>query len=378
MNGMDIQSIFGGLLDEPINHLVEKARAADRRVIGYTCSYIPEPLLDLDGMVPVRMRAPGVAGTPRADTYLSNVNCFYTRSLLEFMINDRYASVDGWVFTASCDHLRRLYDNLNYLKKASFNHMIDLPHKLGPAALGWYVQELEKLAAALASCFGIDMSDAKIAGAIERHNAWLDLVRSIGALRQQKNPPITGTEFHTIFLACAVSPKDMIMGPLAGLKDALENREVMQDDRARLLVVGSTLDDTGYLRTIESEGALVVADRFCLGSIPGLEPIPAPVPGSAIETLAEHTLRKTSCPRMMEELDSRIEDILDAAEKFSVDGIIVETMKYCDIWGVEAIPLISALRETGIPVLKLEREYAPGNEGQLRTRVQAFVESMET
>ena len=51
-------------------------------------------------------------------------------------------------------------------------------------------------------------------------------------------------------------------------------------------------------------------------------------------------------------------------------------LKFCDLWGVDAMPLVTALREQGIPVLKLEREYRLGAEGQLRTRVQAFIESM--
>jgi benzoyl-CoA reductase/2-hydroxyglutaryl-CoA dehydratase subunit BcrC/BadD/HgdB len=47
-----------------------------------------------------------------------------------------------------------------------------------------------------------------------------------------------------------------------------------------------------------------------------------------------------------------------------------------EFWGVDSMPLVSALRAQGIPVLKLEREYRMGGEGQLRTRVQAFIESM--
>ena len=126
--------VFGEVLATPHNRLVAEAAAGGRRILGFTCSYVPEPLLAVDGLVPVRLRAPGVAGTPLAETYLSNVVCPYPRSVLEFALEGRYDFLAGWVFTASCDHLRRLLDNLVYLAEPPFHHMLDLPHKTGDAA----------------------------------------------------------------------------------------------------------------------------------------------------------------------------------------------------------------------------------------------------
>jgi benzoyl-CoA reductase/2-hydroxyglutaryl-CoA dehydratase subunit BcrC/BadD/HgdB len=140
------------------------------------------------------------------------------------------------------------------------------------------------------------------------------------------------------------------------------------------MVLGSGIDDPGYLDGIESVGASVVADRFCFGSAPGLEPIP--VTDDPIATLAEHTLRTTQCPRMMGAFDDRVAYVLEQVAEYAVDGVILETMKFCDLWGVEGVPLTSALRAAGLPTLRVDRDYARGGEGQLKTRVQAFLESM--
>ena len=78
----------------------------------------------------------------------------------------------------------------------------------------------------------------------------------------------------------------------------------------------------------------------------------------------------------MEAFDRRVEAVVRMVRDFRVDGVILQSMKFCDIWGVESSPLTSVLRDEGIPVLRLEREYAPSGEGQVRTRVQAFLESM--
>ncbi|MGK5091165.1 2-hydroxyacyl-CoA dehydratase family protein [Deltaproteobacteria bacterium TL4] len=370
-----IPESFNDLIADTSNPYLDEAKAAGKRLIGYTCSYIPEALLSVEGLVPVRMSAPGVAGTEMADTYLSNVTCSYTRSLLEYAMDFRYEHIDGWVFTASCDHLRRLYDNLVYLTKPAFAYMLDLPHKTTDAALKWYVEELQTLAQSLASCFGVNTGAEALRKSISERNQYLALMRSIGELRKQDQPPLTGTEFHTLLKVGSVTPLAPMMPAFQKIREDLKTRKLETPFRARLMVVGSELDDPGYLHVIEKMGGLIVADRYCTGSIPGLNPIPEKEE-DPIRTLAEHKLRKTSCPRMMDNFDERIEEILKTAEEYRVEGIVIQTMKFCDLWGVESSPLVTTLRKTNIPILRLEREYRLSGEGQLKTRIQAFLESM--
>jgi len=369
-----LPTVFDEIISAPLNPLLEKGMDEGRKVIGYTCSYVPEPLLSVSGLQPIRMRAPGAVGTPLADSYLSSVTCPYTRSLLEFELEGSYHFLDGWVFTASCDHLRRLYDNLEYLAKPSFNYIIDLPHLLGEEALAWFVEELKLLAQALSKHFGVDAGADALKEAISGYNEYLKVLGSIGEMRRLEHPPISGSEFHKIWVACAAAPKDMLLDQLKEFHRTLAGREGIKDFRARLMLLGSQLDDPGYIGVIESVGGLVVADRFCFGSIPGLEMISEK--GKPLKALAAHYLRKISCPRMMGEFKQRAEDAIKAATQYRVDGVVIEAMKFCDTWGVDSSLMAKVLREAGIPVLRLEREYALTGEGQLRTRIQAFLESM--
>ncbi len=362
------------IIAEPRNALVENALAEGRKAIGYTCSFVPEPLLSLPGLLPLRLRAPDTHGTPLADTYLSSVLCPYVRSLLEHALEGRYEHLAGWVIAASCDHVRRLADNLRHLSAPPFCHVLDVPHKRGPAALEYYLGELERLAAALAESFGVDASPGALSAAIARHNEYLALLRALGELRRREHPPLSGTAFHRIMVASRMAPKDELRGPLAELVAEAADWPPIRDVRARVMVVGSQLDEPGYLEIIESMGALVVADRFCGGSLPGLEPIAEK--GDPLRVLAEHSLVRTRCPRMMADFDERVRHVVEIARQYRVDGIVIEIMKFCDLWGVESAVLAQALRTAGLPVLRLEREYALGGAGPLRTRVQAFLESM--
>ena len=91
-------------------------------------------------------------------------------------------------------------------------------------------------------------------------------------------------------------------------------------------------------------------------------------------------MNRAQCPRYMNmpKMIGRREYVNQLAKEYEADGIIYEQMKYCDYWGFERA-LVSHImhEEYDWPVLSIDRLYNNGNSGQLRTRVQAFVESLE-
>jgi benzoyl-CoA reductase/2-hydroxyglutaryl-CoA dehydratase subunit BcrC/BadD/HgdB len=366
---------FNDIVKDPFNRLMADANKAGKIPIGYTCSYVPEVLLSVDKFTPMRMRAPGITSTEMADTYLSLVLCTYTRSILEFAMNDQYDYIQGWVFASSCDHMCRLYDNINYLTKPSFSHIIDLPRIKTTEALKWYTEELQILVDKLSSNFGIDMGEKAISDAIGKYNDLIKLILSIGGSRKNEKPLVTGTEFHSMVTAYLVSPKDMIRESILAFHKKLKDRNGIGDYRARLMVVGGELDNPGFTEIIESMGGLVVADRYCTGSMPGFRPIETG--NDPLASIASHTFNNNLCPRMMKQFENRLSYILKIVEEYNVDGVIVESIKFCDLWGIEATLLVSELRQAGVPVLRIDREYHHTAVGQLRTRVQAFLETME-
>lgn len=367
-------TLFDQYLEDPVNPLVQNAIDQGYVPVGYTCSYVPRVLLSIPPLFPLRMRAPGVGDTELADIYLSKLTCSYTRSLLEFAMDFHYDFLGGWVHTASCDHLRRLHDNISHLMPLDFSHILDVPHRTGKEGLAWYVDELKELIAHLASHFQLSVTDEALINAVNEENDFLALLQSISEQRKKECPPLSGTDFHRLLMAAFTTPRHLIRKPIENFRDQLEDGRKTGTHRARLMIVGGQLDDPRYIETVESTGALVVADRVCTGSIPGLDPIL--LEDDPLTSIAKHTLSAPSCPRMMEDFDRRLKQIVDAAEAFRVDGILLEYIKFCDTWGVESASLTEALRKAGFRVLVLEREYSGTGLGQLQTRVQAFLESM--
>ena len=127
-------------------------------------------------------------------------------------------------------------------------------------------------------------------------------------------------------------------------------------------------------------GALVVSDRYCFGSTPGREVIELKDDEPALRQICRHYMEVSECARYIsdEKVLQRRQTADRLAKEFNAEGIIYEQMKYCDYWGFERA-LVSHIMhdEYGWPVLSIDRLYNNGNSGQLRTRVQAFVESLE-
>ncbi len=373
-------AFFEDLLATPKNALVEKAVKAGRIPIAYNCFTAPEPLLSVGNAFAVRLRAPQTTSTELATFYMSPFTCSYSRSLLEAALDDQYDFMKGMVFAACCVQITRTAHNykLQKLKDGTENfvhYVVDVPRKIFDGNLPALTEDLKKLAAQMESVYGIDMSEENIRKAIHEHNEFNKLLKEISDLRKLDHPKITGSEWHKVYTACKTAPKDMLIEPLKELKAALDKREGAGEGLTRIMVMGSILDNPAYIELIEGQGCVVVADRFCYGSLPGMEIIPEE--GDVFTNLARFYLETNECPRMMEESCFRFDRAVQYAETFKADGIIFETLKFCDVWGYEKLTTLKALEDKGIPCVRIEREYALTGEGQMKTRVQAFIESIQ-
>jgi len=372
---------FEALLETPENELVKQAETAGRHAIGYNCFSVPEPLLEVGPFFPVRLRAPGVTSTEDANYYLGAYLCSYSKSILQDMLNGAYDFLDGMVFTASCVHIARAGQHEGLLgldkKKDPFvYHVIEMPRKEFEPSTQEAIARLRMVGQDMADKFGVDMGDEALRAAIHEHNEFNALLRDISDLRKKENPPITGKEWHSVYAATKVAPHDLLVEPLEALKAALAKRTPDKTRQPRIMVMGSTLDNPAFTGLIEEQGCRVVADRFCFGSLPGMEEIPEE--GDPYENLIRHYLKVTQCPRMMEESEGRFDYAKELVDEFKVDGVIFETMKFCDLWGYEAVTNLRRIKDAGIPAVRIEREYQLTGEGQFATRVQAFVESLTT
>ena len=379
---------FDDLLQESYNALVRQAKEEGKYALGYTCYFMPEVLLDLPGCFSVRLRAPRCTSPDMATYYMSSRVCHYARSLLERALEGGYNFIDAQLGTETCagtcrfqEHLAELPDLIQ--NENFFVSFADVPFKKNENSIEHFAATLQKhVLDELHEHFGIDTSDEALRATIEAHNEICDIITQIGEFRKLDKPTITGTEFHIINLVSMVCPKYLILPYLRETLEDLKTREAdaKPNYRVKVVLAGSENDDPDFTKLVESCGALVVADRYCYGSLPGREKIEIRKGETALRAVARHYLETSVCPRSMEQsaMRQRKKYIADVAKEYKADGVIVESNKFCEYWSYERVAdTIILPRDFGLPVCSIEKEYINSASGQLRTRFQAFVESLE-
>lgn len=378
---------FENLLQEANNELVVQAVNEGRYALGYNCYYIPETLLNLPGCFSSRLRAPRCTSTDVASYYMTTRTCPYARSILERAIEGGYNYLNALFGAECCATMERMEEHfflINPVKNEKFFvTQIDPPMKGDQTNLDYYKAQLKlKVVDKLHDEYGIDTSDAAMRKAIEDHNEISRIITEIGNFRKADNPNITGYEFHVIELVSQVCPHDLIKPYLEETLEELKTREPEEKFpfRAKVVLVGSEVDDPEFTKLIESCGAMVVADRYCFGSFPGREQIEIRDGETAFDAICRHYLHWNQCARFMdgEKIDQRHREVKRLVYEFKADGVIYENMKFCEFWSYEKVLCHHIFtNEMGIPTCTIEKEYALGAAGQLRTRFQAFIESLE-
>ena len=386
---------FENLLQEANNDLVKQAKAEGKRAIGYTCYFMPEVLLDLPGCFSVRLRAPRCTSPDIATYYMSARVCHYARSLLERALEGGFNFLDAQMATETCtgtcrfqEHLQqkhldsvkdmRILDNDDF-----FCEFSDVPFKNNENGFQHFRGQLQAhVLEPLHEHFGIDISNEAIMKAVEQHNEVCRLINEIGDYRKLDNPTITGYEFHVINLVTLVCPKELILPYLRETAEELKTREpdMKWPFRCKVVLAGSENDDPDFTKLIESCGAEVVCDRYCYGAVESRIPIEIKEGDDPLYVIARHYLETSNCPRFMpqDEMRARKRRIAELAKEYHADGVIVASNKFCEYWSYErVIDTVVLPRDFGLPVCSIEKEYINSASGQLRTRFQAFVESVE-
>ena len=286
-------------------------------MIGWVCKFTPVEALKAMGAEPVRID-PSVTNFDEADAKMHPNVCSYAKGVLETFAS---ANFEGIVLTNCCDSIRRLYDILKAEYPDKFICLLDLPRKLDDSTAALYAARIRSMAEAYAAFSGRRFDEEKF--------------REICAATTVTHP------------APEVGP-----GPRVGLVGA------------RCEVDISAL--------LKENGASLAFDMTCAG---GDRCIRLPACGECEDLYRAYALelmRQTPCMRMV--------DVADRSKyiesyKGRVDGLICHTVKFCDYYSFDYERL---RRETALPVLKIETDATTQGAGQIRTRVEAFVEALKT
>ena len=281
---------------------------------AYTCKYTPVEALSSMGLE-MELIEPEVVGFTAAETAMHPNMCSYVKGVLEEMRKGEY---DGIILTSCCDSMRRLKDAL----KSEFPNLkvygIDLPRKTDREGEKLYTFRVKQL---------ID-SISQDTGTCFREENLLKVLRDI-ELEETR--------------------EDRTESPISiGVIGGRTGKNTLKFLKDQGIAKGFDLTCTEMKRDENHFKDVSSLEEYCIGQ-----------------------LNKFPCMRM-DQRDQRRKRIIREAEK--VDGIIYHNVQFCDMYSYEYASLRKVLSK---PLLRLDTDLTPQSSGQIKTRIEAFCESLE-
>jgi benzoyl-CoA reductase/2-hydroxyglutaryl-CoA dehydratase subunit BcrC/BadD/HgdB len=345
-----------------------KLKPEDRPRIGFLTGYVPEELFHAAGFTPVYVFATAEdRGYARA--HLPGFTCWVAGSALDQALAGELDDLAGMVLAQTCDTMQGLTDLWQRSVAQTPLFHFGMPARLdGSVPRDFLLAELQNLREKVAAWIGRTISDDDLQTSIALYNRTRTLVRDLYgravALDPRESYGIVRDAFRQPKETFNAEARDRIQkaSPLLPLSSFLP-----------LLLSGPSLADPVLFEVLAEVGARVVGDLFDLGERYFV--LDAAEDGDPLEALADRLLALVPTPTKHPSVRPRADHLLSLVEERGARGVVFARFKFCDPHGFDYARMVRALDDAGVPHLLVELEQA-SQAGQLRTRVEAFVEML--
>ncbi|MEE8471892.1 MAG: 2-hydroxyacyl-CoA dehydratase [Dehalococcoidia bacterium] len=365
---------FFDLVEERHQYAREWKARTGGKVLGYFCTYVPEELLYGADILPVRIMG-GLEPADVSEAHIASMYCPFSRDCLSEGLLGRYDYLDGITITKSCMHIMQTFRSWAQHIPLEFSYFMGMPSLVGGhLAPKYLVTELEGLKKALEGWIGREITDADIDRGMEIVNANRGLLRDMYELRKPDPPLLWGGEAAAVVMSSMVTDKREHNSRLQSLLAGLAQRQDGPKRGSRLMIVGSEIQDLELYDIIEGGGGVVVMDEHCFGSRyfwnqsrPGQDRMGA---------IADRFIERPRCPLKDVNERVRLGYILNLAQEWKVDGVLLEHQKFCAPHEYDLPHIKRVLEENNIPTFLMEMDMTL-HRGAITTRTEAFLEMLE-
>ena len=379
-----------GVMKELSDHLLNRASELQKKreegvkVVGcFVGEFVPEELIYAAGAIPITLIHGGdPESVEAAHAVIPRFLCPFARAQFgQRLLNEQpyYGLVDMLAVPITCQNLRRIADLWNHFTDVPV-FRLGIPHEYdNDQSLMYFRGMLNRFKERLESFTGNSITTERLRDATELYNQMRGLLKDIGELRKSPVPPLDSLDFIKLNHASYYADLPFMVKTLEAVYQELRNREGdpgLKKDGPRLLLVAPNVAQGDYkvLNLVRETGAHVVVEEVCEAVRKYEENVTTD--GDLLNALAIKYLQKRiPCAFMRFSSKKRLNALVDLLKEYNAQGILWYQLKYCETYDLEAFYFRQKTREMKIPFLETESEYDVSDVGQLRTRIEAFVET---
>ena len=363
---------------------LQEEKSAGRKIIGCYCVFVPEEIVLAANATLVGLCAGADFATEEVEKLLPRNTCALIKSTFGFKLGKvcpYLESADMIVGENTCDGKKKSYETLG--KLVNKLHVMDLPQVKSDQGKALLRAEYGRFRVAVEELTGVAVTAQSLKQAIQTVNAKRSAIHRLSALRKFDPAPISGLDAllanQVFFYDNPARFTDSVNKICDELEQRVENKKgVFPSKTPRILVSGcpQAVPNWKLPYLVETSGAVIVGEESCVGER-GTRNLTDDTGQTVEEMMAAIVDRyfQVDCA-IFTPNPQRLEHIQEMAATYRADGVIHYGLLFCQPYMMEAIPVEKALEEKQIPCLRIETDYSMEDAGQLKTRIEAFIEQL--
>ena len=350
-------------------YLQQQKKSQGRYLFGVFPAQYPKEILWALNVLPVEIWDPPLE-VSQANAHLQPYICSVVKHGLELILQGKCDDLDGFLFPHTCDSIQNLASIVNdYLgldKPCYFFYHPKAPYKA--SSRQYYVEQLKALVSRLEKQLG-PIEPANLKHRVGQGQKLASLLKELYDLRAVRGLRASNVQFYqAIRYTEYLHPDDLI--PF--LEGFLAHSKGQAARGPALLLSGILPNPPEILALFDDLGVRVADDDLLSCSRRFL--IPPSQTEDPLEALAEGYFAMPPCTTKDSPVSERLDYLLEMIDRTGAKGVIFHMVKFCEPELFDVPQLVEELKKRGVLTLIIDTELHQGLSGQLKTRVEAFVE----
>ncbi|HEX8987825.1 MAG TPA: double-cubane-cluster-containing anaerobic reductase [Rhodocyclaceae bacterium] len=359
------------------------------KLIGTTCIQAPDELIYAVGATPVRLCNGSYHYDQIGADFMPARSCSLVKATLGMLHSEtripKTAKPDLIVNPTTCDQKKKASAMIEAMGYAVYD--LELPNaKESEEGRHYWQRSVRQFARKLSETTGKKLTRQNLRKAMAKTARAQAAFRQLHNFRKTSPAVILGKDAFLVTNAFFFDDIDRWSEAVEKLNEELAQRQAegfkaAQRKAPRILFTGSppVFPNLKLPVLIEEAGGVVVADETCSANrmLYDMTAVDEWLVGDMVDSLADKYLKPCTCP-IFTRNDDRKRRLLELAAGFEVDGVVYQSLAGCQVYEMEQKSVAEALAAAGIPMLYVETDYSPDDQGQLSTRIEAFLESIKT
>jgi benzoyl-CoA reductase/2-hydroxyglutaryl-CoA dehydratase subunit BcrC/BadD/HgdB len=381
----EISNFFGQRQKE-----IQDAKTKGKKVIGYFCVFAPVELILAADAIPVRVNSGWYDTSKLGDRIVPVEVCPVIRSTIgaKMIGLSPYLELsDAVISTLTCDGMTKLSEILSDAKPVWT--MTPPRVKDSAQSLQLWKEEIKSIKAQIEKLTGNKITAKKLKAAIETTQKASKAFRRLQDLRKG-DPVIMGRDAMLVNQSAMWDDLERWTEKTEALCNELDKRVQAKawacaPDTPRVVVTGTPMfwPDNWKLPTLIEEATppgIIVGDELCSSDRVLYDPVGVDewTMDDMINGVAERYLMASTCPCFTSKdgNEDRVNWLITKLKETKAQGVIYYVVRGCILYAMEYSRIKKALDKLHMPVYYLDTEYTREDVGQMKTRVEAFLEML--